>query len=834
MKYVLALFMPSLFIVTLSCAQDIQLLKNGKSNNVDKNKIESQNPIISKLKTYFDKSRTEKIYLQFDKRYYAAGDTIYFKGYLTTNLRHKLSTESGVLHVDWINTQNKIEKSLLLKIIGGITSGDFTLPDSLQEGEYRVRAYTNLMVMQDNRNILYYNILIGSAKKKNVPEDGRGADRLEIAKLKPDIQFFPEGGTFVEGLKCKIAFKAIAQNGLGVSVKGRVVDKTGKIVCQFESSHLGMGYFYITPGEQMAYKAELTYADGTQDSIPLPVPASEGINLSVNNDSLPKVSLTIATSKLYYQQHMDAKYLLLLYSGGIATKIEFKLDSDVTTFDIAKRHLFTGVNTITLFSNTEEPLCERLFFVQNFDQLSLLIHTDQKKYSPRQKVTIALNAKNRADSSVVGNFSVAVVDENIVPVDENSETTILSDLLLTSDIKGTVEKPNYYFNETSEKKLKKLDLVMLTHGYRCFEWSNVLNDNKILLRANPEKNLEIDGQALTLTGKPLKNGVVALLSPTAGLVLSQQTDSNGEFKFSNLDFSDTTHFILQAANANGGNKTKLVYKTAAIPEITPFVSETNVNQKLSTYLTNSTNDLNQNSSRGNITGIMLKQVNVREVKRKDNYRSSVLGGPGHATQVIHMDQIMTGGLLSDKLNGIARGITFLNYGGRMIVNPTVGFNADSKAVPKNGATIIVDGSQMDDYFDINSLANDVETVEILKGAEASIYGMNGSLVIAFTTKIGTVMNIKDIPSVGVLPIIANGYYKAKKFYSPQYDIPNKLVNNKDLRSTIYWNPALVTDKDGKAAFSFYNADGIGKYRIIIEGIDSNGNLGRKVYRYEVN
>jgi len=839
MRYALALFTPLIFLVTISLAQDTQSLNSGQPKNIDENKITSQDSIIPRLKTYLQKSQTEKIHLQFDKPYYAAGDTIYFKSYVLTNLRHKLSAESGVLHVDLINTRNKIEKSLLLKIVGGVTSGDLTLPDSLQEGEYRVRAYTNLMVTADKENIRYYNILIASAKKKNVIEDGRNADKTRVSRFKPDIQFFPEGGTFVEDVKCKIAFKAIAQNGLGVDVKGRVLDNTGKIVCQFESSHLAMGYFYITPKEQTTYKAELTYADGVQDSVSLPVSDTEGINLSVNNDSLPKVSLTVTANKLYYQQHKDAKYFLLLYSGGTATKIEFRLDSNVTTLDIAKRHLFTGVNTITLFSDAEGPLCERLFFVQNFDQLSLLISPDKKKYSPHQKVSIALEAKNRADSSVMGNFSVTVVNEKIVPVDENSETTIMTDLLLTSDVKGYVEQPNYYFNENSEERLKKLDLVMLTHGYRCFEWSDVLNDKNLILRNEPEKGLEIKGQALTLTGKPLKNGTVSLISATGGPVLSEQANSYGEFKFSNLDFSDSTRFILQASNINGRNNTKLVYKSDKIPEISTFFSDTIVNQKLSTYLKHSTNALNQSLSKGGIKGIMLKQVDVREVKPKDNYRSSVLCGAGHATQVIHMDQIMTGGLLSDKLNGIARGIKFVNYGGRMIVNPTVGFTPNNqgsaKAVPKNGALIIVDGAEMDSYFDINSLANDVETVEILKGADASIYGMNGGLVIAFTTKIGKAMDIKDIHSFGVLPIIARGYHKAKKFYSPQYNsTPDTSINRKDLRSTIYWNPELVTDKNGNGVFSFYNADGVGKYRVTIEGIDSNGNLGRKVYRYDVN
>ena len=135
-----------------------------------------------------------------------------------------------------------------------------------------------------------------------------------------------------------------------------------------------------------------------------------------------------------------------------------------------KRRLSTGVTTITLFSPNNEPLCERLIFIQNYDQLNLNVTTNKARYAPRENITLKLNAKTRADSAVVGHFSVAVTDESKMPDDENNETTILTSLLLTSDLKGYIEQPNYYFNHINDTTTKNLDLVMLTHGYRRFEW----------------------------------------------------------------------------------------------------------------------------------------------------------------------------------------------------------------------------------------------------------------------------------------------------------------------------------------------------------------------------
>jgi len=147
----------------------------------------------------------------------------------------------------------------------------------------------------------------------------------------------------------------------------------------------------------------------------------------------------------------------------------------------------------------------------------------------------------------------------------------------------------------------------------------------------------------------------------------------------------------------------------------------------------------------------------------------------------------------------------------------------------NSMLVVVDGIE----GGILPSAEDVETVEVLKYASASIYGMNSAGgVLVITTKIQQGKELKDITSKGILPITARGFYKAREFYSPKYEsaTDNELA---DLRTTIYWNPELVTDKNGNAEFEFYNADAKGSYRVIIEGIDEKGNLGRQVYHYKV-
>jgi TonB-dependent SusC/RagA subfamily outer membrane receptor len=612
-----------------------------------------------------------------------------------------------------------------------------------------------------------------------------------------------------------------------------VLDNEGKEVASFASTHLGMGYFNILPVEGKTYTARLTYGNGSHTVYNLPKVKPTGIVLAVNNDSIPKASVRITASEAFYRENKNKEYTLLIYSGDIATTILCRLDKPIINLDILKRRLHTGIARVTLFSPSGEPLCERLIFIQNYDQLNFTVNSNKPVYAKREKVSININAKTRADSAAMGHFSVSVIDESKVPVDENNENTILTSLLLTSGLTGYIEQPNYYFNHITDSSRANLDLVMLTHGYRRFEWKKLLNNEYPPAAFQPERGLEIAGIAKSLAGKPLVKGTVSLISPQGGMPLNEVTDDKGRFKFSNLVFPDSARFILQAVNANGKNTTRLSYDKDDEPAVIParFNQNNDVNQLMAAYIENSRNQLTDYAKFGNLKGKMLKEVKIRAVKKEDNqYRTQSLAGAGNADQVWHRSDIHGGGLLSDQLNGLLRGVVFkvpsrARQPGKLAYSQVTG-------IPM---LIVVDGAILGtDYpIDVLNLSN-VETVEVLKGASASIYGMQGGGgVLVITTRQGTGLEAKDVTAVGILPIKGRGFYKARAFYAPKYEHPNNTFNRKDLRTTIYWNPELVTDKNGNASFDYYNADGTGSYRLVIEGIDERGNLGRRVFRYKV-
>src|SRR6185437_12465475 len=483
-------------------------------------KCQSGQP-VSKLTTFLTGHPAEKAYLHFDKPYYAAGDTIYFKAYVTLGEKHRLSDLSGVLHVELLNVKNKVDQSIKLQITDGVAWGDFALPDSLLAGNYRVVAYTQWM--RNDGNYFERTIPVGSLQGK-IPESGI---HPKPVNEKADLQFFPEGGQLVTGITSKIAFKAVGLNGLGLNVTGVITDNTGVEVSRFASTRLGMGSFYLDPSPGKTYSAKISFADGSTNTINLPAANSSGIILSVNNDSVAMATIKIEANAAYFSENKDKDYTLLIYSGGVTTTVALKLDSAMVKLDVLKRKLHTGIATITLFSPADEPLAERLIFVQNYDQLNLEVSGDKTVYAKRGKTNMTLKAIDRRGDPASGHFSVSVTDESLVPVDENSENTILTDLLLTSDLKGTIEQPNYYFNNLNNKTNNDLDLVMLTHGYRRFEWKKLLSNEYTPIAFQPEKGLEVNGKVTNLFGKPIAKGAVTLIPAKGGPVLSAVSDNKG-------------------------------------------------------------------------------------------------------------------------------------------------------------------------------------------------------------------------------------------------------------------------------------------------------------------
>jgi len=788
--------------------------------------------IFAKLKSYSKNHIVEKAYLHFDKPYYAAGDTIYFKAYVTVGNEHQLSALSGILHAELIsNTNNRILQSENLEITSGVTWGDFALPDTLPKGTYRVRAYTRWMRNNGEPGFFEQTIPVAAVRANTSRQNKTAANN--ISKAKPDIQFFPEGGNLIIDVRSRIAFKAIGTNGLGMAAEGEVVDNENKHVSTLKTTHLGMGDFFLKPRQGKTYTVKIKYANGMGDTIALPKANDTGIALAVKDDSVRSITIKLTAGKTCYQGNRNKNYTLCIQSGDKLNYLIFKLDTPELSVKILKRDLQPGINRITLFSPVGEPLNERLIFNQVDDQLKLKISSDKTSYSKREKVTVSLSALKKENKPVMGDFSVAVTDENKLPVDEDAESTILNNLLLTSDLKGYVEQPNYYFSSTSTEVILNLDLLMLTQGYRHFEWKKVMNDNDQQPVYQPEHLFSLTGTVKTPGGKPAPKSEVSLALIKQLLARDTTTDVNGNFEFDNLDIADTAKLLLRVK----GNRT-IAINNPDYPEVTPISSYNadTTSQKIKPEIADAMKKRYEQS--GNMkTGITLKQVDIKS--RKEHpwdtplVHSDNLNGPGRADQVIMGDQLKSCGNIIECLYSLIKGGVRIGSGGLIYsLHTPIALNGNTKPM-----IVILDGLPIrQDQLIAEGRVNytDVYSIEILKSyMYLTIYGSEAAAgAIVITTKHGGESN--DITmQPGLTTYNFNGFYKARQFYSPKYEVQTPANNKPDVRTTIYWQPVLITDKDGNASFDYYNADGPGTYRVVIEGIDGEGNIGRQVYRYKV-
>ena len=807
---------PFLIVLVIACMQfPLYAQVNSNSQIAPKNNTGIKD-VVERLQTLSSNRVIEKAYLQFDKSFYDPGDTIYFKAYVTAGERHELTKISGVLHVDLIGKSDSvIMQSLILQINNGQAWGDFALPAYIPKGNYRVRAYTQWM--QNTGSKYFFD--------KAIPVTGRSiskvTDAVKTAGKKADVQFFPEGGSFVNAVPCRIAFKAVGSDGLGINIKGVIVDNLNKEVTKFTSAHLGMGQFFVTAEDGKSYKAKITYPDGSVNIVDLPKADAKGLALAVNNEKPGKLSIDINANKPYYLENKNKEINIVIYASGTVKTVKTILDNQVIGLDLPVNDFKTGIVQVTVFSDAGIPLNERLSFVQNTDILNLAVNA-KPAYAVNEKAGITLNVKGGDGKPSAGYFSVAVTDDSRLPADDNAERSILSDLLLSTEVKGYIEQPNYYFSAANADAKASLDILMLTQGYRRFVWSELLSEPVPVIAYNPENGLQISGVLTTKDDKPVANEKLSLLLASSGQSLTATTNTDGKFVFRDLGFTDKTKFLLKTENPSLKNKTKITLDktynglpvTPGMQPVSKLVDNLPVSTRPEVAVTANSDKIHQ-----------LKQVNVKD---KNVYRTVSYAGSGNADQVINNKDFRHATKLSDVLSGLVRGVHF-EKGVPYLNNSLVVGSGGSGLLPM---LIVVDGAIGIGSVD-NYIPADIERVEVLKGSNASIYGLGASGgVMVLTSRMGgddLESNASVEMAPGLLSITPQGFYKAREFYTPNYDI----AAASNYTGTVLWKPNLNTDKDGNATFNLVNANKPGNYRMVIEGIDSNGNIGRSVYKYKV-
>lgn len=866
--------------------------------------------LLRRLELILSDYPQEKVHIHTDKPYYVVGDSLWFKGYIVNAEKNELSDLSKILYVDLINERDSVKKSLRIPVVLGLAWGDMVLTDSLAEGNYRLRAYTNWMrnfgeeyyfdkVIKIGRSfpnqinasvsytfdksgseehvradILYtdsegkpvssrdvsYSIELNSRvisrgkgatdqdgkltigftnKQSFLLKSGRILTQIETAEkvfqnksflikstnMEIDVQFFPEGGQLIEGTRGRVAFKAVGPDGLSRSISGVVKDNTGAVIKEFKTEHAGMGAFVFIPSPGKTYTATVVFQDGSEKNFNLPGAQASGYNLFVNNedDSSLKVSISASADLI-----SPSPVTLIAESNGVVKFVGRNLMNKSNLIaSIPKDRFQTGIVRLTLFSGGFTPVAERLVFIRHNPSIEMIITNNKQEYGTREKVDMSIMIQDTAQAPVAGAYSLAVINESKVPSDDDDETTILSNLLLSSDLKGYIEKPNYYFSTVSDVKDRHLDILMMTQGWSRFTWNNTLAGTLPGVAFKPERGISISGTIKTLGGKPVEKGKVMILaSKGSGLLLDTLTGADGRFSFDNLRFTDSTRFVIQARNAKDKKHVEieldrvppqLVTKSKNSPDII-----LNVNESILPYLQVRKDEYAELRKLGLIKrNIMLDEVRVSE-KKPTLRNSSNLNGAGSADAVITRERLQDCITLEQCLQG-TMGVIF--QGG-------IAYSTRSMNTPMQ---IILDGMYMEPDFLSMIHPADVESIEVLRTiGNTAIYGMRGGGgVLIINTRRGEANYSYNNYAPGTITYNPAGYHIAREFYAPNYDSPEINKSLPDLRTTVLWVPHGITDKSGKAQISYFTSDNPGVYKVVAEGLDSKGGLFRKTIRYTV-
>jgi hypothetical protein len=814
--------------------------------------VDPKQKIIAQYDSVLRNVPREKMYVHLDKTTYLPTDTIWFKAYLIDASVNIPSTISQLIYVDITNETGNVVQRLSLPTALGLTWGSFAMTEEkFKPGNYVLRAYTNWMqnfgdtyffkkefkilpILDAPTTIKNNSALAGKAKTS----PGNSSTKEKILDI--DAQFLPEGGELVANSNQKLAFKVLNSNGKGITVTGEVLDSKENVVAQFAANDKGMGYFNFLPQTAETYSAKINY-NGLIKLVKLPKVKAEGSSLAVENNYLAdSISFTA------FNTNELQEFTMIGQSRGILcfiANIKFN-NSKSKTLKLSKSIFPTGVCQVILMDNKMMVTNERNFFVNHHDGLKININASNTSYGLRDNIPIEINVNDIHNKPIGGSFSVAITDDNQVAKDSISDESIVSYFLMNSDLKGEIEKPGYYFHQPNKQKHDDLEALILTQGWVNYNWD--LNKKPLF---KSEKEYVFSGTVTNVLNKPIPKAKIMLVGNNKGFMMMDTiSNEKGEFVFNRLPMMDSASFVIQALNEKGKKGTIGI----TLNEFKPPLPNLPIQKKLTTSL--ELDSIAENLVKTKVEaykltnrdGLLLNQVTIigkRGVKDSKNLNGA--GGSDYLISEEELNQISKKTLydvLVEKVKGFREGyprksttrIFFIGFNVLKLVIDGIEldffYNADEAATQDDYYRYI---KSYLDYYN----AEDIKGIEVMENRRFSaayksrfMHPMDETeySFLEITTKTGQGPFLKKSANMYLLKPI--DYGDLKMFYSPKYTSANKSTKNPDFRSTLYWNPNVLTNEKGEGNFSFYAADKPGSYTVWIEGTDLQGNFGVKTLK----
>ncbi|MGZ3854371.1 MAG: hypothetical protein ACXVBX_16365, partial [Flavisolibacter sp.] len=748
---------------------------------------QSLDSTLSKISANY---QPDKVYLQYDKSSYYAGETVWFKAYVMEGITAAMSSKN--LYVDWIADNGTLLSHTVSPIVDGATNGQFDLPGDYKSDFVHVRAYTRWMLNFDTAFVYSKDIRI-------LPQDQ--IFRKTPVAINPSLQFFPEGGDMVTGVKNTVAFKANDQFGRPVKIKGKLLDNKGSLIQSFSSIHDGMGSFSFIPHEGTSYVARWTDEKNNEHTSELPSAKSSGITMNITMEPGKRI-ITINAS-----DHIDGALKQLHMVGTMSQSLVFKNDVSLAENTSAKRiiptgGLTSGILTITLFDANWNAVAERIMFVNNHEysfQTEMEVQRWGLGKRKRNEIEITL-----PDSLQGANLSIAVTD---AAIDRDTTDNIISHFLLSSEIKGKVYNPSYYFSNNSDSVAQNLDLVMLTNGWRRFKWEDIVKGRLPQIKYPHDSSfLYLSGKVFGVTKSQLsgKESIVLIVKDTgASKMLVMNINPDGSFGDPNLILFDTVkvYYSLKSKFLKDA-EAKFMTERLPAPNYTAFSK--------SFMYANHIYDTTGTAHHGMLASKALEMANF---DRGHVMQTVVLTAKKKAPVQV-LDEKYTSGLFKggdtyqfDLVNDPLAGsyMNIFSY----LQGKVAGLQINSTTNPpslswRGGAPAVYLDEMQTDLDMISSIpVTDVAYVKVFRPPFMGGFGGGNGAIAIYTRRGGD----QTSSGKGLASNTVAGYSPVRQFYSPNYDTFDPRNDHPDIRTTIYWSPLLnYNQKSKKINLTFYNND----------------------------
>jgi hypothetical protein len=682
---------------------------------------------------------------------------------------------------------------------------------------------------------------------------------LTIARnQKIDLQFLPEGGKLVAGLKSVVGFKAIAENGSGTPAAGIIVTAKGDRVASFSTLHNGMGSFEFTPQQGEVYTAKLSQP--IIKDYPLPETQALGTVMHIDNpEKGDALNLTLAGLA---SLGTDTACYLTGISRGLIYYSQ-KVTPHQSVFIVPKNTFPEGIARFTLFKGIR-ALNERMVFIDINDRLDIRVTPNKIAYQKRDSVGLNIEVKDKSGFPVQGSFSLAVTDDLQIKPDSMGNNSIAASLLINTELKGYIESPGYYVNRKDKLAWQALDNLLLTQGWTGYEWRDVFSPAKPLVFP-VEKEFKVSGYVMNLSHNPIPGMQMILSSQKPQFITTGITDSAGRFGFKHLPGIDSGSFFIQANNKRGRS---MFASTIAVDrfKMAPVPLTAN-NPILPWYVNTDSTIINtiklktQKESQENLkmTGIVLNEVKIKQTKVVKG--SFYQGGTNltldeedikksTTTNLYDLLKLYVPGFKIIRDWKYRHGAVTMKIGDEDFIEPydlvldngpltfkgaEILTNAKVEGVKKTGTDYLDDPNSAEDFIELlrGYKIGRLKGVQVVLSRSFPLpYRQEYYAKIYVTTSNGLAQWMPTKPGTTTyrpLPILY-----PQQFYRPKYNVAQPVSSEPDYRATLHWEPNISTDQNGKAKVSFYTSDIAGKYTVTITGFDSTGGIGDGSFKIKIN